>query len=150
MRLDPTVMLGEATNVVDGFARRLGRGPTHMWMSDPAQPLPQEITLRWPQPRRIAEVTVTFDNLERTHDQNPWDCHKRAGEMLARDYEILIRCDGQWRRVVCEEGNYHRFRRHAIEPATADAVRLRVLACHGDCRGARVYQIRVSDRQGNR
>jgi hypothetical protein len=42
LRLWPAPMLGEATQVTNGFHRRFTTAPTNMWMSDPAQALRSE------------------------------------------------------------------------------------------------------------
>jgi FAD-dependent oxidoreductase family protein len=143
MRLDPAPMLGEGRNVIDGFHRRFSRGPTHMWMADPAQPLPQDLTLTWSKPQRMSEVALTFDNLDRTPHELPWECGERVSKILVKSYELWIQEKRKWRRAVFEETNYHRFRVHLVKSTSATGLRLRVMACHGHDRSARVYAVRV-------
>jgi hypothetical protein len=143
MRLDPAPRLGEAANVIDGFHRRFSRGPTHLWMSAPSQALPQEVSLTWPEPVSFGEVTVTFDNLERSAHDNPWEGARRASEFLVREYALLASRDGNPRELAHVTENHHRVRRHAIGPVVADALVLRVIACHAPGHTARVYSIAV-------
>ena len=88
-------------------------------------------------PTRLAEVEALFDtNLHKAVRSGvPPEC--------VRDYQVHLRCGGAWRLVAEVEDNRHRRRRHVLEPAVeADAVRLTVLATHGDP-SARVYALRV-------
>lgn len=143
MRLDPPPLLGDAANVLDGYHRRFSRGPTHLWMSDPAKPFPQDITLTWPNSGKVSKVTIIFDNLERRPSALPWENGKRVSEMLVKTYEVWGKVKGGWKLLVRNEENYHRFCSHTLKTSTLSALRLRVLACHGEGREARVYSIRV-------
>ena len=143
MRLTPAPAVGDAASVIDGFSRRFTRGPTHMWMSDPEAGFPQELTLAWEQPILFDEVRLTFDNLEASPHDNPWEHRKRASEFLVRDYELLAGTSGAFTPLVRAEDNYHRVQTHRFPETRADALRLRVLACHGEGYGARVYSVGV-------
>jgi hypothetical protein len=143
LRLNPPPRLGDVVNIIDGYHRRFSRGPTHMWMSNPAKPLPQDATLSWAKSRKISKVTITFDNLERLPSALPWECGKRVSEMLAKTYEIWGKAKSGWQLLAQNEENYHRFCSHSFKTSSLSAVRLRVLACHGESQEARVYAIRV-------
>jgi hypothetical protein len=143
LRLAPAPALGEAANVTNGFHRRFSRAPTNMWMSDPNDGLPQELTLGWPVERTLSQVSVTFDNLVRyTHD-NPWHAGTRVLPMLARDYELSVWHGGEWTPVAQVRDNHHRRRVHRIAPVRATRLRLTVQAAWGEGFGARVYEVRV-------
>ena len=143
MRLRPAPMLGEAANVINGFHRRFSRGPTNMWMSAPADGLPQELALEWEAEQTFRRVCLTFDNLHEKSPDNPWHAGKRVSEMCVRDYDLSVLTDAGWRELVSVRGNYHRRRVHEFEHVTARKLRLRVLATHEEGWGARVYEVRV-------
>jgi hypothetical protein len=145
LQITPAPPVGEARNVVNGFHRRFSRGPLNMWMSDPAQGLPQSLTLTWPEPRRIRRVELTFDTLHRASAKYPFHSGKRVSEMLVRDYALSAFHGSGWTEVVRVEGNIHRFRAHQLEQLSTSQLRLTVLSVWGEGFGARVYQIRVAD-----
>ncbi len=146
LRMAPAPPLGEATNAVDGYHRRFSSGPTHMWMSDPAQGLPQDLLLTWPEPVTVSEVCVTFDNLCRLRHENPWENATRVAPHLVRAYELAYWQGDGWQELAQVEDNYHRFRQHRFAPITTDRIRLRVVAVYGGQAQARVYQVRVGRR----
>jgi len=143
LRLFPEPALGEAANVLNGFHRRFSRGPLNMWMSDPADGLPQSLTLEWDAPRTVSSVCLTFDNLVRQTHENPWHAGTRVVPTLVRDYEVSVWRDGEWARVLQVSDNYHRRRVHDFEPVQASRLRLTVRAAWGEGLGARVYEVRV-------
>ncbi|MDP7252718.1 MAG: FAD-dependent oxidoreductase [Planctomycetota bacterium] len=147
MRLDPPPPLGEAANVLDGFHRRFSRGPTHLWISEPGAGLPQSLTLTWDGPVTFDEVALVFDNLPRHRHDNPWECGRRVLDMCVNDYAVEVMQAGEWRAVVKESNNYHRFGAHHFDPVTTDRLRLTIFACHGENESARVYQVRVYSKE---
>jgi len=128
MRLHPSVPLGEATNVVNGYHRRFSRAPTNMWMSRTEDALPQEITLTWDECVSIGRVDITFDNLAASRADNPWESGERVLPMLAKAYDLSAKVGDEWVCLVEEDQNIHRFRTHRFEPVLASQLRLRVLA----------------------
>ena len=143
MRLQPAPCLGEAENVINGFHRRFSRGPTNMWMSDPAQALPQELILSWPEAQEFDQVSLTFDNLPQHRHENPWESGKRVLEFCVKEYELAVWEHDRWREIAAENCNYHRFRTHSFETIVTTKLRLRILAIHGGNQAARVYQVSV-------
>lgn len=150
MRLTPAPGLGEAANAINGFHRRFSRAPLNMWISDPEQGLPQELTLSWPTTQEFDGVCVTFDNLTRLRHDQPWECGRRVLPILVESYELAAWCDGAWQTLAAVSGNYHRFRQHRFASVKADKLRLCVLATHGGAAaaGARVYEVQVFNRHG--
>src|SRR5690606_24761359 len=65
---------------------------TNMWISDPGEPLPQGITLAWPEPVDISRIHLTFDSQLRG-----W-IWEGTFPMIARDYRIETRdpSSGEW------------------------------------------------------
>lgn len=143
MRLAPEPSLGEAANVVNGFHRRFGRGPTNMWISQ--GPVPQEITLEWPRTVTFNRVEITFDNLLARHAENAWESGTRVHPVLVKAYDLSVRQGSDWVSVAREQNNIHRFRIHTFERVSADKLRLNILGTHGEGGRARVYQISVYD-----
>lgn len=143
MKLSPAPKMGEAENVINGFHRRFSRGPTNMWISDPAQGLPQDLSLSWSEPQEFGHVALTFDNLPRQRHENPWESGKRAMGFCVKGYELSVWENGAWRTLAKEECNYNRFRTHSFEMLTTTKMRLRILNTHDGTQSARVYQIRV-------
>jgi hypothetical protein len=143
MKLNPAPKLGEAENVINGFHRRFSRGPTNMWISDPAQELPQDLILSWSKPQEFSHISLTFDNLPRSRHENPWESEKRVLNLCVKGYELSVWDDGAWRELVREECNYNRFRIHSFEMVTSTRLRLRILSTHGGSQSARVYQVSV-------
>lgn len=121
----------------------------NLWISDPAQPLPQWVQLAFDQPMAFNTLQVCFDTqLDRTTDQRPelW----REPECV-RDWRVSVREGGAWRVVFEEKDNYQRRRIARFDGVTADAVRVEVLATNATSaddprsRQARIYEIRVMD-----
>jgi hypothetical protein len=143
LRLTPEVSYGEAANVLNGYHRRFGRGPTNMWMSDPAAGFPQDLALSWDGERTFHRVCLTFDNLEPRREDTPWEAGRRVSDKLIKDYDLDVRVNGRWRPIASVRDNHHRRQVHTFESTTASQLRLRVLATHGPGWGARVYEVRV-------
>lgn len=127
-----------AANVVNGVTRPNEDGE-NCWESDRAQPLPQWIELRLPQPARVGAVQCVFDT-----DLSTSLPSQRVAfpPVCVRDYAVECFVDGSWQPAVTVRDNFQRLRRHAFEPRTTDRVRLLVTATHG-APTARVYEVRV-------
>lgn len=125
-----------ASNIIDGVTRIEG-SQTHLWSSDPAQPLPQSIELKLPKPAALNTVYLTFDT-----DMNaPFHTVPLPAECV-RDYTLSCLVGGQWKPVAEVEGNFQRRHVHRFDPLTTDRVRLTVRATNG-APAARVFEIRL-------
>ncbi len=135
LRLHPASRPFEPDSVANGIARP--DGWPNLWSSDPAQPLPQSLTLDFGAPHRIATVLLTFDtDLNRLVEFGP-------PAPCVRDYVLSAEtCDGGWAELARVGGNHQRRRAHAFDPVEAAKLRLDVLATHG-CPAARLYEIRA-------
>ena len=144
VRMDPAPPVGEAANVLGGFARRFSTAPTNLWISRGGEPLPQTLTLQFHQPVTFDTVHLTFDTLYDDYHDMAHNYGPRVAGMCVRDYRLEIGTPGAWDPVVTVEGNYHRFRVHHFRRVTAGALRLVVLGVAQPGRyGARVYEVRV-------
>jgi len=147
VRASSQIPEGPAANVINGVHRRV-YSKTNRWTSDPKQPMPQWIELRFDRPVRITEVHLVFDSglnrrLTLSH-QNRLNARMIHGPQpeTVRDYELLV-LDGQSaKKIVAVQGNYQRKRIHRFEPVTATGLRLVVKATNGDP-SARVFEIRA-------
>jgi hypothetical protein len=145
LRLSPPPRCGEAEAAADGFSRRFSQGPLHMWVSDPAESLPQHLVLSWKAPQTFDTIEVTFDNLVARREDNPWESGARVVPHLVRAYTLNWWDGNGWQPLVEETENIHRFRRHRVDPVTTTRLRLSVLATHGGGSPARVYQLSIPE-----
>jgi len=138
---DPVSRPYGAANVISGVTRP--EQGTNLWVSDPSQPLPQAITLRWDEPVEIGRVEVTLDSqLSGWVWEGPFPC-------IARDYRIDAGVGDDRCPVASVSGNHQRRLVHDIDPIRADALTLTVTATNGAAT-ARVYEIRVYPPEGRR
>jgi len=123
-------------NVIDGVARIVGTN-SHLWASDPRQPLPQWIELAFPNRVALNTVHLTFDT----------DMHPRAPvgpvvEQCVRDYRLACFDGKDWKDVAVVKSNFLRHRIHRFPAVTASKLRLTLEATNGD-KSARVFEIRA-------
>lgn len=140
---DLPVPLGQACQVANRVNRRWGRAPLNMWVSKPAEPLPQWLELRWEAPQAISRVALTFDGIGCKYTDMPVNNGTRTFGPMVRDYRLEVEIDGQWRELAQEKGNYRRFRVHEFAPLAVTALRLSVEAANAPECGARVAEVRV-------
>jgi len=138
----------EAASVANGLTRHR-RGRTNQWASGEGQPLPQWLELRWPQPRAVGEIHLTFDTgfaRPLTHSQYPSTLKKQVRgpqPETVKDFRIEAWLDGSWRAVARITGNYQRKRVLKLGHLLAtEAMRIVVEATQGDPQ-ARIYEVRV-------
>jgi len=113
---------------------------TNLWVSDPAQPLPQWVGLAWPAPQAVREIQLIFPGhlIREYHAYAPF--YRDA--QCPRDYRVEAQVEGKWARLVEVRDNYQRLRRHVLEKSmTASALRVVVIATNGDPSAA-LYEIR--------
>ncbi len=123
-RLAPGQRPFGAANITNGVA--WPEAMPNLWVSDPAQLLPQWVELRFPEPTAFTAVQVAFDtNLNLILGKAP--AFFRTPQCV-RDWRLHACVGGQWRAVYEETDNYQRRRVARIAPVTATALRLEVLA----------------------
>jgi hypothetical protein len=109
-------------------------------MSDPRQPLPAQLELRWPKRITCNTIQFTFDTNANYRVLDPLFRYPEC----VKDYRVDCRDGGDWRSLVEVTGNYVRRRVHPFERIQTDAIRLTVLTTNGSP-SARVYEVRVYD-----
>lgn len=134
--LEPVSTPFGAEQVLSGVTRP--ETATNMWISDPGEPLPQGITLAWPEPVDISRIHLTFDS-----QLSGW-IWEGTFPMIARDYRIETRdpSSGEWATVAEVTGNVQRQRVHSFPATTTGALRVTVLSTHGGAT-ARIVEVRA-------
>ena len=128
-----------AANVLDGYARTLKGGPSHEWISDPAQGLPQAIRIDLARPAEIGEVRIIFDS--NFYVQPKWVKHVMP-TTLAKSYLLEGSADGKtWETLADVSENCRRMAVHRFAPCRILSLRLTVRDTYGDA-SARVFEIR--------
>lgn len=134
--ISPTSRPYGAANIVSGVTRpEVG---TNVWVSDPAQPLPQWVDLHWPATITAGRVELTFDS-----QLSGWVWEGQF-PLIARDYEIAL-CDpatDAWQTVTTVTGNVQRRQVHTFDPQPTSAVRVTITATNGGAT-ARLVEARV-------
>lgn len=139
IQVEPPQACYPAWYVVSGKTRPHDK--THLWRSDPQQPLPQWVELAWEEPQTLRELQLIFPGhlLREYHAYAPY----YRDPQCARDYELQIDVAGEWRTVASVAGNYQRMRRHALEMfVTTRKLRVVITATNGDASAA-IYEIRA-------
>ncbi len=108
----------------------------NIWLSDPAQPLPQSLLLSCRDNLECSQVELVFDtNLDKKL------CTGIPPECVS-DYRLEAKCGQEWRLLAEVTENYQRTRKHAFTPIKPTAFRLTVTKTNGDA-SARLYAFRV-------
>jgi hypothetical protein len=126
-----------ASNIASGMTRpEVG---ANLWISDRHQPLPQAVTVEWPEPVYLNEVELTFDS-----QLSGW-IWEGTFPLVARDYDVEVRTEpGAWQVVASVDGNLQRRRVHTFERTAASALRVTIRATNGG-NTARIVEIRAYD-----
>jgi hypothetical protein len=123
-------------NVVDGVSRIVGK-ESHLWASDPHQPLPQWIELDFGKAVEVNSVRLTFDT-----DLNTRFPDKPVVTRCVKDYRVEAFDGNVWKEVATVKDNFLRHRVHGFSTRSATKLRLTVDATNGDP-SARVFEIRA-------
>ena len=133
-RVTPISRPYPASNATNGMSRA-ETGP-NIWISDPAEPLPQWLEVELSEFREIDTIYVTFDtNLDRMPEQGPVpEC--------VQEYRLQVYDGTGYCEVAHVRNNYQRRRIHRFASLVASKVRLVVEKTNGVAE-ARVYEIRA-------
>lgn len=146
VRTAPEQLPYGAANVINGVSR--ASDAPNMWISNPADGLPQVLTLAWAQSREIGRIALTFDT-DLDYEDRMYGMPRERFHFTfpvpqcVRAYVVESMADGQWHSLVSVAGNYERHRVHVLEaPVTTDRLRIIVTETNGS-REARIYEVRV-------
>lgn len=145
-RIEPASSPYQGCNVINGISR--AEDWPNIWISDPAQELPQTLSLKWEEPQSVKSIYLTFDTDLDAPDRCygwPREEHRFVFPVpeCVRDYRILARTGDRWVEVLKVEGNYNRRRIHELDTSVVmDELKVEVMANHG-ASTARIYEVRA-------
>ncbi len=127
-RISPPQSCFAAKQIISGVTRP--HRSTNVWVSDPAEPLPQWVQLDWEKPLDIGELQLTFPgHLMREYHQYP---PFYRDPQCPKDVRIEARQGESWRTIAGISGNFQqRVRLTLEEPVVTSAIRVVVLATNG-------------------
>lgn len=133
--LRPAQGLYGPENVVNGYSRPCGL--PGLWISGET-PARQEqwLQLDLPQPTDLHEVILTFNTTLETDGIF-------GLPQLIRDYRVEITDQAGHTETMRVTGNYLRYRRHPVEMAGAQRVRIVAEACHEEPSFAEIYSVKL-------
>ena len=105
--------------------------------------LPADITLTWDEKITAEQVRITFDTLERTAHEMPFECGKRASDQCVKKFTVKL-FNGEHEVFSFDENcNYNRLFVKDFPKQTFDKCVLTVKELWGCNRTAGVYEIRI-------
>ncbi|WP_136078427.1 FAD-dependent oxidoreductase [Pontiella desulfatans] len=139
-------------NVINGITRPLdedqemwiGKVPDNMWISDPAQKMPQWVELVFGGQQTVNSVYLTFDTNLKEKRYCSWEfkVEERMPPQCVRDYEVQYFNGSEWLALATVENNYLRRRIHRFDAVKTSRIRVLITATNGDP-SARIYEIRA-------
>ncbi|MBN9662130.1 MAG: FAD-dependent oxidoreductase [Acidobacteria bacterium] len=136
LRAEPPLTAFRASNVTNGMAR-----PTtqpNVWVADPADPAPR-LTLRWPEPRTIGRIELSFDtDFDHPLESVLWGHPERDIPFCVRHYRLL---DAEGALLhECLENHQTRNTVRLDTPVTTSALQVEIVSTHGA--PAAVFEVR--------
>ncbi|HYF48176.1 MAG TPA: FAD-dependent oxidoreductase, partial [Planctomycetota bacterium] len=129
-----------AENVINGSPRP--HQTPNLWISNTMKFEPEWLEIAFGKTAAVRELRFLFDSDLDRHLTNTWvNAPYPVEPDLVKDYDIELRRDGVWTKVLEIRDNHHRRRAHSLAtPVNADALRLVVRATNGTPR-AQVYDV---------
>jgi len=112
----------------------------NMWISDPAQALPQDVILKWDKKKRFNSLSLIFDD-----DIDAFRPPLAPRSVTVKDYRLEALVNGTWQKIVSVKDNLQRRRVHRFETIEASSLKLTVNATWG-APEARIYEVRVENK----
>lgn len=139
---EPKVMPADCSPAaaINGYSRILS-ADEYEWVSDPAEPLPQWLSVSFRAPAKICSVSLVFD----TDMTNPGTCTLArfpAVSSCVRDYTVEAFTGTEWITVADVKDNFMRKRTHRFAAVTAEKIKITVFATWGDP-SARITEVRA-------
>ena len=139
--LSPANLPYAPANVATGMTRpEVG---TNLWISDPAQPLPQSLTIAWDEVLDLNQIELTFDS-----QLSGW-IWEGVFPHVVRDYTLEASDvnTGEWQEICTVSGNAQRRRIHTFDTIRTDSFRVTITATNGG-RTARIFEVRAYHQKG--
>ncbi|MGI6691428.1 MAG: FAD-dependent oxidoreductase [Christensenellales bacterium] len=138
--LEPAPAYGEARQALNGWIRRFCTNPINMWR--PLE-LPATATLCWDKAFDVGEVQLTFDTLERTAHEMPFECKKQASAQCVKAFTVCSFVGDIKTAAVCMEDNHNRMVRIHLGGAKCDRMTVELRKTWEAGRLPGLYDIRV-------
>lgn len=139
-RLSPAPPYGGAAQVLNGRNRRFSENPHNMW--HPVS-LPADLTLSWEQPITLREVRITFDTLERTAWEMPYENNARVSPQCVKKYKLTFLLEGKEVYTHAEDDWHNRLAKIRVPAVKADRLILTLEEIWDPSRIPGVYEIRA-------
>ena len=126
----------EPIKVIDGISRKLG-GDTHGWVSNGISPDGEWLTLKWNEARQLSELRFTFNSDFRYPIRVTMAPNRQKQQRpgvpaeLVKDYDVILRRDGDIVKTIEVRGNHQRHNIHRFEKVFCDTVELHVISTNG-------------------
>lgn len=137
----------DPTKVTDGVSRRIGDN-MHAWVSDGISENGERLVMRWNEVQSISELRYTFHSdfsypIRVTMAPNRQK-QQRPGipPELVRDYDIILKNNGEIVRTINVRGNHQRHNVHRFDETKCDTVELKIIATNG-AKDATVFEVRA-------
>ncbi len=137
----------EAAKVIDGISRRIG-DDSHGWTSCGISEGGEVLTMTLPETREISELRFTFESdfsyPIRVTMAPIRQAQQREGvpAELARDYDVIIKREGETIRTISIKDNHQRHNIHRFDTVSCDEVELRVYSTWGS-EDITVFEVRA-------
>jgi hypothetical protein len=128
--------------------QRAHRTP-NIWVSERTDfAFPEWLEFEWNAPVEVGAAYLYF-NTDLDRDlRNIWTEYEfRAIPECVRHYRLFAWLNEEWKLLVEERENHHRFRVHQFPTATTEKLRLEIAGTHGDPR-AQIYEVRFYGPEG--
>lgn len=139
-KLYPTPLYGEAIQIVNGKNRRFSENPQNMWHPTT---LPADITLSWENNISAEQIRITFDTLERTAHEMPFECRKRVSDQCVKKFTAKLFKGKDEVFSFTENCNHNRLFIKDFPKQTFDKLILTIEELWNNDRTAGVYEIRI-------
>lgn len=139
-RLLPYPPVGEAFLVQNGYNRRFSENPQNMWK--PAV-LPAALTFDLAEESCIHQIRITFDTLERTAHEMPYESGQRVSGQCVKKYSLSLYLNNNEVYSQTTDENYHRLAVCPIPGIKADRIVLTILETWDKTRTPGVYEVRI-------
>jgi len=138
--LEPAPAYGEARQALNGWIRRFSTNPINMWR--PIE-MPAAATLFWDESFAVGEVQLTFDTLERTCHEMPFECRRQASGQCVKVFTVRAYANGAETAAVRICDNHNRMVRVNLGGAACDRITIELEETWDAGRLPGLYDVRV-------